>query len=63
MIKGEPTKSFQNQIELTLKLMKVQALQSLFLQLKANPKLDPNNTEFLSPYQRYLKYKKVGICV
>lgn len=50
---------FKDKVDETLALMREQGLQSLYLQKKLNPKLDPKKSEFLAPYQRYLKYKKV----
>jgi hypothetical protein len=55
----DETDVFNKQVDKTLELMKLQGLQSLFLQLKADKSLAPENTEFLAPYQRYVKYKKV----
>ena len=51
--------AFTKQIDKTVSLMKLQGIQSLFLQLKENKDLKPEKTEFLAPYQRYIKYKKV----
>ena len=61
LLKKNSLIEFTKKIDKTISLMRIQGLMSLYMQLKSKPRMDPDDSAFLAPYKRYLKYKKVNI--